>query len=57
MEKRVAEIDAHYIGRAKKLDSTFAAGNNFNIILSAYKSCGVNGIDSLVVGYFGEVIN
>jgi len=55
VEKRVTEIEAHYIKRAKKLDATFAAGNNFNPFLSAYKSYGMNGIDSLVVGHFGEV--
>ena len=38
-----------------KLDVTFAAGNNSNPFLCAYKSYGINGIDSLVVGYFGEV--
>jgi len=51
VEKRVAEIEANYAKRAKKLDITFAAGNNFNLFLSAYKSYGLNGIDSLVVGY------
>ena len=30
VEKRVAEIEAHYTKRAKKLDVTFAAGNNSN---------------------------
>jgi len=55
VEKRVAEIEAHYTKRAKKLDATFAAGNNSNPFLSAYKSYGINGIDSLVVGHFGEV--
>ena len=55
MDKRVAEIEAHYTRRAKKLDATFAAGNNSNPFLSAYKSYGTNGIDSLVVGHFGEV--
>jgi len=55
VEKRVAEIEAHYTKRAKKLDVTFAAGNNSNPFLSAYKSYGMNGIDSLVVGHFGEV--
>jgi len=53
VEKRVAEIEAHYTKRAKKLDVTFAAGYNSNPILSAYKSYGMNGIDSLVVGHFG----
>ena len=38
VEKRVAEIEAHYTRRAKKLDVTFAAGNNSNPFLSAYKS-------------------
>ena len=38
-----------------KLDVTFAAGNNSNPFLSAYKSYGINGIELLVVGYFGEV--
>ena len=37
------------------LDATFAAGNNSNPFLSALKSYGTNGIDSLVVGHFGEV--
>ena len=46
MEKRVTEIEAHY---------TIAVGNNSNPFLSAYKSYGMNGIDSLVVGHFGEV--
>ncbi len=55
VEKRVAEIEANYTRRAKKLDITFAAGNNSNPFLSAYKSYGMNGIDSLVVGPFGEV--
>ena len=40
---------------AKKLDATFAAGNNSNPFLSAYTSYGIKGIDSLVVGHFGEV--
>ena len=52
MEKRAAEIDAHYTKRAKKLDATSTAGNNFN---SAYKSYGLNGIDMLLVGHFDEV--
>jgi len=55
VEKRVAEIEAHYTKRAKKLDVIFAAGNNSNPFLSAFKSYGMNGIDSLVVGHFGEV--
>ena len=55
VEKRVAEIEAHYTKRAKKLDVTFAAGNNSNPFLSAYKSCGMNGIDSLVVDHFSKV--
>jgi len=38
VEKRVAEIEAHYTKRAKKLDTTFAAGNNSNPFFSAYKS-------------------
>jgi len=50
VDKRVAEIEAHYTERAKKLDATFAAGNNSNPFLSAYKSYGNNGIDSLVIG-------
>ncbi len=33
--KRVAEIEAHCKKRAKKLDVTFAAGNNSNPFLSA----------------------
>jgi len=44
VERRVAEIEAHYTKRAKKLDATFAAGNNSNPFLSAYKSYGMNGI-------------
>jgi len=36
-------------------DAAFAAGNNSNPFLSTYKSYGINGIDSLVVGHFGEV--
>jgi len=55
VEKKVAEIEAHYTKRAKKLDATFAAGNNSNPFLSAYKSYGINGIDSLVVGHVGKV--
>jgi len=55
VEKRVAELEAHYTKRAKKLAVIFAAGNNSNPFLSAYKSYGMNGIDSLVVGHFGEV--
>ena len=38
VEKKVAEIEAHYTKRAKKLDATFAAGNDSNQFLSAYKS-------------------
>ena len=49
------QIEAHYTKRAKKLDATFAAGNNPTPFLSAYKSYGINGIDLLVVGHFGEV--
>jgi len=37
------------------IEVTFAAGNSSNPFLSAYKSYGRNGIDSLVVGHFGEV--
>ena len=55
VEKRVAEIEAQYKKRATKLDVTFAAGINSNPFLSAFKSYGMNGIDSLVVGHFGEV--
>jgi len=55
MEKRVAEIEAYYMERAKKLDATFAADKNSNPFLCAYKSYGMNGIDSLVLGHFGEV--
>ena len=47
MEKRVAEIEAHYTKRAKKLYVVFAAGNNSNPFLTAYKSSGMNGIDRL----------
>jgi len=55
VEKRVAEIKAHYVMRAKKFDPTFAADNNLNPFLSAYKSYGINGIDSLVVDHFSKV--
>jgi len=55
VEKKVAEIEADYTRRAKKLDVIFAAGNNSNPFFSAYKSYGMNRIDSLVVGHFGEV--
>jgi len=55
VEKRAAEIEAHYTKRAKKLNATFPAGNNSNPFLSAYKSYGMNGIDSLVVGLIGVV--
>ena len=55
VEKRVVENEAQYTKRAKKLDVTFAAGNNSNSFLSVYKTYGMNGIDSLVVGHFGEV--
>ena len=55
VEKRVAEIEARYTKRAKKSDVTFAAGKNSNPFLSAYKSYGMDGIDSLVVGHVGEV--
>jgi len=44
-----------YTKRAKKLYVTFAAGNNFNLFFSAYKSYVMSWIDSLVVGHFGEV--
>ena len=52
VEKRVAEIEAHYTKRAKKIDATFAAGNNSDPFLSAYKSYSINEIDSLVVGHY-----
>ncbi len=55
VEKRVAEIEAYYTKRTKKLDVTFAAGNSSNPFLSACKSYGMNIIDSLVIGHFGEV--
>jgi len=56
VENRVAEVEAHYEKRTKKLDVTFAAGNHSNPFLSAYMSYGMNGIDSLVVvGHFGRV--
>jgi len=55
VEKKIAEIEAHYTKRSKKLDVTFAAGNNSNPFFSAYKSYSMNRIDSLVVGHFGEV--
>jgi len=53
--RRVAEIEAYYVKGAKKLDATFAAGNNSNTFISVYRSCGKNGIDSLVVYHSGEV--
>ncbi len=55
VEKSVAEVEDHFTKRPKKLDVTFAPGNNSNPFLSAYKSYGLNGIDSLVVGHFSEV--
>ena len=55
MVKKVSEIEAHYMKRAKKLYATVAAGYNSIPFLSAYKSYGMNGIDSLIVGHFGEV--
>ncbi len=55
MKKRVADIEAHYLKRAQKLDDTFAAGNNFNPFLSAHKSYGMNGTDSLVLGHVGNI--
>ena len=33
VDKRAAEIEAHCTKRAKKLDATFAAGNNSNQFL------------------------
>jgi len=53
--RRVAEIEAHYVKGAKKLDATFATGNNSNPFLSVSRSCGKNGIDSLVNYHSGEV--
>jgi len=50
----VANIEAHYMKQAKSLDD-FAAGENVNPFLSAYKFYGINGIDSLIVGDFGKV--
>ena len=38
-----------------KLDVTFAASNNSNLIICANKSYGMNGIDSLEGRHFGEV--
>jgi len=53
VEERVAEIEAHYTKQAKKLDVTFAASSSSNnSIFCAYKSYGMNDIDSLVVGHF-----
>ena len=43
--KRVVEIEAHDMKRAKTLDATFAAGYNSNPFLSVYKSDGMNWID------------
>jgi len=54
-EKRVAEIEAHYMKQAKKVNATFEAGYNSNPFFSAYKSYGMNVIDSLLVGHFGKV--
>ena len=53
--RRAVENEAHYTRRAMKLHFTYVAGNNSNLCLSAFKSYGTNGIDSLVVGHFGEV--
>ena len=56
VERRVAEFEVHYMMRTKKWDAIFAAGNNnSDPFLSAYKSYGINGIDSLAVGHFVEV--
>ena len=52
---KILAISHNTANRAKKLNVTFAAGNNSNPFLSAYKSYGMNGIDSFVVGHFGEV--
>jgi len=54
VEKKVANIEAHYMKRAKNSDD-FAAGKNFNPFLSAYKFYGINVINSLIVGDFGKV--
>ena len=40
--KRSAEIEAHCMKRAKKLDATFAAIKNSNPLLNACKSYGIN---------------
>jgi len=53
VEKRVVEIEAHFMKRTKKLDVIFEAGNNCNPFLCTYKPYRVNGIDSLVVDHFG----
>jgi len=55
MEKGVAE-KAHYTQWAKKLDVTRATGNNSNIFLSAYKTYGINQIDSLAIGQFRKEV-
>ena len=47
MEKRIADIEAYYMKRAKDLDATFAADNNSNIFVSANKSYGINRIDKV----------
>jgi len=39
VEKRVAEIEAHYMKRAKNLDTTFTAGNYSNPFLNAFDTC------------------
>ena len=50
MEKRVAEIEAHYTKRAKKLDVTIPIH-----FLVATSPTGINGIDLLVFGHVDEV--
>jgi len=47
MEKRIADIEAYYMKRAKDLDAIFAADNNSNIFFSANKSYGINRIDKV----------
>jgi len=47
-ENRVADIEARYMKRFKKLHATFAAGTDANPFLHAYKSYGIKGMVTLV---------
>ena len=53
MKKRVAEIEAYCMKRAKDLDATFTTGYNSN----PYSTHRMNEINLLVVGNFHEVNN